>query len=87
MNKPKLVLHLDGDLNFKKICSVIYDLLGVTAKCYYVPEVRQPKKVSNLIKKFKPDILVLTGHDYLIKPEEDLLNTQVSHLENLSKTP
>lgn len=33
----------------------------------YIPEYRQPSVIKNLLKKYNPDILVITGHDGMIK--------------------
>ena len=34
-----------------------------------IHENKQPKVVYNLLKNYKPDILVITGHDGMIKKE------------------
>ena len=43
--------------------------MGIKAIVKNIPENRQPKMVYNLLKNYKPDILVITGHDGMIKKE------------------
>ena len=46
-----------------------YKKMGLRAIVKNIPENRQPKVVYNLLKNYKPDILVITGHDGMIKKE------------------
>ena len=46
-----------------------YRNLGIEAVGVHVKEKDQPLKVYELLMKHKPDILVLTGHDGVIKDE------------------
>ncbi len=64
---PGTVLHLDGDPDYLDFCLSAYKQLGVTAAGVEVPEEQQPERVVDLIRKHSPDILVLTGHDALLK--------------------
>ena len=64
---PGRVLHVDGNLEYLNLCMAIYDQLGVHAKGVHVPENEQPASVPELLKEFSPDVLVLTGHDGIIK--------------------
>ena len=41
--------------------------MGLNAIVKSVPENKQPMVVGNLVKRYKPDILVITGHDGMIK--------------------
>ncbi len=67
---PGRVLHIDGNLDYLKLCLGIYEQLGITAEGLFVPEGKQPASVPELIRKLKPDILVLTGHDGMVKSTE-----------------
>ncbi len=67
---PGRVLHVDGNLEYLKLCMAIYEQMGVKAKGIHVPEYKQPASVSELIQKYRPDILILTGHDGMIKTTE-----------------
>lgn len=68
---PGKVLHLDGDPDYLDFCLSAYKQLGVTAAGKEVPEEEQPKLVAELIREHSPDILILTGHDALVKGARD----------------
>ncbi|WP_105617570.1 sporulation peptidase YabG [Vallitalea okinawensis] len=72
MIKKTKVLHIDGDKDYLKICLKYYELLGLEAIGEQVKEQEQPKMIIELIKKYTPDIVVITGHDALSKGAEDL---------------
>lgn len=61
------ILHLDGDKRYSEKSNMFYKKIGLKAIVKNVPENRQASVVSNLIDRYKPDILVITGHDGMIK--------------------
>ena len=61
------ILHLDGDRKYSEKSYRYYRKLGLNAIVKYIPEYRQPSVIKNLLKKYNPDILVITGHDGMIK--------------------
>ncbi|MFT8872663.1 MAG: sporulation peptidase YabG [Sporolactobacillus sp.] len=71
---PGRVLHVDGDPYYLKKCLSVYEKLRVPVIGKYMDESDMPEKVPGLIAQVRPDILVLTGHDALLKnkggPEE-----------------
>lgn len=60
---PGRILHLDGDKEYLEKCLNFYRKNKVKAYGLYLDESKMPREVSSLIKKYNPDILVLTGHD------------------------
>lgn len=44
--------------------------MGIRAVVKNIPENKQPKFVYNLLKIYQPDILVITGHDSMIRKEK-----------------
>lgn len=64
---PGAVLHLDGDGEYMEMSRKAYNELRIANTTLYVPEVRQAEKVEELLKKYNPDTLVLTGHDGMLK--------------------
>ena len=68
------VLHLDGDPRYSQKSIRYYREIGINAIVKNIPENRQPFVVSNLLNRFKPDILVITGHDGMIKNNTDFNN-------------
>jgi len=61
------ILHLDGDKKYSNKSIRYYQDLGLNAIVRNIPENMQSKMVYNLLMKYKPDILVITGHDGMIK--------------------
>lgn len=61
------ILHLDGDKRYSQKSYNYYKKLGLNATVKNIPEYKQPKVVYNLLKIYNPDILVITGHDGMIK--------------------
>ncbi|NLJ84352.1 MAG: sporulation peptidase YabG [Halanaerobiaceae bacterium] len=57
------VLHIDGDQDYLKLSMLNYKNLNINAKGFFIPEKGQPEKISELLEKMRPDILVITGHD------------------------
>jgi spore coat assembly protein len=68
------VLHLDGDADYLQTCLDQYKELGIDAVGKHVPEAEQQTKVTGLLSVYRPDILVLTGHDGIIKGDGDYSN-------------
>lgn len=60
------ILHLDGDRKYSKKSFRYYQKLGLTAVVKNIPEYKQPQIVYNLLSYYKPDILIVTGHDGVI---------------------
>lgn len=72
INKKKYIvtgkiLHLDGDKKYSEKSYRYYKKLGLDAIVKNIPEYKQPKVVYKLLKVYKPDILVITGHDGMLK--------------------
>lgn len=63
------ILHLDGDKRYSEKSFKYYQNMGIKALVRNIAESRQPKLVYNLLKYYKPDILVITGHDGMIRKE------------------
>lgn len=67
---PGRVLHLDGNPNYLSLCMSLYEHLEIKAIGIHVPEAEQPVSVPSLIRIHGPDILILTGHDGILKDSE-----------------
>lgn len=61
------ILHLDGDRRYSQKSYNYYKKLGLNAIVKNIPEYRQPRLVYQLLKTYNPDILIITGHDGMIK--------------------
>ena len=72
--KTGRILHLDGDRRYSIKASRYYKKLGLDAIVKNIPEYKQPLFVKMLLDKYKPDILVITGHDAMIRKEMNFNN-------------
>ncbi len=61
------ILHLDGDKRYSEKSNMFYKKMGLKAIVKNIPENRQANVINDLIYRYKPDILVVTGHDGMIK--------------------
>lgn len=61
------ILHLDGDKKYAEKSNRYYKKIGLNAIVRNVSERKQPFVISNLLKRYKPDILIITGHDGMIR--------------------
>jgi len=68
------ILHLDGDRRYSEKSSKFYKKLGLNAIVKNIPEYKQPQVVVSLLNRYNPDILVITGHDEMIKDGTDYNN-------------
>lgn len=61
------ILHIDGDKKYSEKSNRYYKKIGLNAIVKNIPERKQPFYIANLLQRYKPDILVVTGHDGMIK--------------------
>lgn len=64
---PGMVLHLDGDPIYLKKSMELYEKLRVPAQGHYVNERSMPDVLYRLLPNVRPDIVVITGHDGVLK--------------------
>jgi len=60
---PGKVLHLDGDPMYLKKCLALYEKIGIPVLGIHCNEKEMSYKIGELIDYYRPDILVITGHD------------------------
>ncbi|WP_449621626.1 sporulation peptidase YabG [Robertmurraya sp. Marseille-Q9965] len=60
---PGRVLHIDGDPNYLKKCLSLYERIGIPVTGIHCNEKEMPQKIGQLLEYYRPDILVITGHD------------------------
>lgn len=77
---PGRVLHLDGDANYLKKSMQVYGQLRVPAEGVHCHESQMPQMLLRMLPQFHPDIVVITGHDGVLKQREDL--QQLSSYKN-----
>lgn len=68
------ILHLDGDRRYSIKALGYYKKVGLNVVVKNILEKNQPKFIKVLLKMYNPDILVITGHDGMIRKEKDYKN-------------
>ena len=71
---PGKILHIDADKDYLKRCMKFYEKINIKAKGVRLKENEIKDHIPKLLEEFKPDILVITGHDAYYKKmgsEED----------------
>lgn len=68
---PGRILHIDSDSNYLERCIKFYKELKVEAYGENIDEDDLEKEIVNKLKEYKPDILVITGHDAYYKNKGD----------------
>lgn len=61
------ILHLDGDRRYSEKTARHYKKMGLNAIVKNISENRQPQIIIPMLQKYQPDILVITGHDSMIR--------------------
>lgn len=72
--RPGKILHVDGDSEYMETCLKVYKQLSLDAVGRAIAEKDQPEVIVDLVKEIKPDIVVLTGHDSVLREPRDYLN-------------
>lgn len=73
-NRKGRILHLDGDRKYSEKSYRFYKSSGLNFVVKNIPEYRQPYLVKDLVVLYKPDILVITGHDKMLKKNREYNN-------------
>ncbi|MBC8060603.1 MAG: sporulation peptidase YabG [Clostridiaceae bacterium] len=72
--RPGKVLHIDADSQYMNACLKVYKQLSIEAHGFLIAERDQRRSVVELIKNVRPDIVVITGHDGILKGTKDFLD-------------
>lgn len=67
--KTGRILHLDGDRRYSEKSAKYYKKMGLDAIVRNIAECKQPNMVRQLLEKYNPDVLVITGHDAMLKKD------------------
>ncbi len=68
---PGKVLHLDGDEAYLHKSLDLYKQLKVPAVGHFMKESEMSDALVKLLPKVRPDIIVITGHDGMLKERKD----------------
>ena len=67
---PGKILHIDGDRDYLNRCLEFYKKANVYAVGEHINEKEVAGVTLKLLKKYKPDILIITGHDSINKSKD-----------------
>mgnify|MGYP004651577299 FL=1 len=69
---PGKVLHVDSDNDYLKRCLDYYKNINIWAMGIKMDESQVADNIIELLQKYKPNILVITGHDAYYKRKGDI---------------
>lgn len=69
---PGKILHIDSDTDFLNRCLDYYKKVGIWAKGINEKEENMPDKMIDWLQEYKPNIVVITGHDAHYKKGENI---------------
>ena len=64
---PGKILHIDGDSEYLKRCLEYYESLNIASIGFTKKEDEIEDSIYDLLEEYKPNILVITGHDAYYK--------------------
>lgn len=79
---PGKILHIDGDSEYLDRCLKYYDNVNIWAAGIVEKESNIASKIKDLLKEYKPDIVVITGHDAYYKKNGNM--TDLTSYKNSS---
>lgn len=71
---PGKILHIDGDSEYLDKCLKFYKQSGVYAIGKKIKEEDIYEQIGILLKEYKPDIVIITGHDAYFKKKGSIKN-------------
>ena len=71
---PAKVLHIDGDEEYLSRCLKFYKRNGILAIGKKINEKNVYEQIPILLKEYKPDIVIITGHDAYLRKNGDDIN-------------
>lgn len=67
---PAKILHVDGDKDYLDRCMNFYKKANLYAIGEHLNEYDVHSNIQRLLKKYNPDILIITGHDFVNKQKD-----------------
>ena len=68
---PGKILHLDGDKDYLERCISFYKEMHLEAYGINIKEKEMPEEIEKYLETYKPDIVIITGHDSFKKGAKD----------------
>ncbi len=60
---PGTILHIDGDDEYLERCMSFYKEMNIKANGLVMAEIDIAERIGELLSEYRPDIVVITGHD------------------------
>lgn len=79
---PGKVLHIDGDDNYLDRCMKFYNSMGIKANGLSLHESVISSRIADLLNEYRPDIIVITGHDAFYSRKND--KNDINNYQNTS---
>lgn len=79
---PAKILHIDGDADYLERCLNFYKDANVLAIGKTIKEELIAKEIKGLLEEYRPDVLIITGHDAFYRKDGDM--AQLSSYKNSS---
>lgn len=84
---PGKILHIDGDRDYLDRCIKYYNSLHLQAIGKIINEEEAPYKIVEWLEEYKPNIVVITGHDAYYKKNGSIHNISAyKNSENFIKS-
>ncbi len=71
---PAKILHIDGDSEYLERCLKFYKKIGVYAIGKRIKEDNVSEQLKTLLEEYRPDIVIITGHDAYYRKKGDPTN-------------
>ena len=78
-DRPGSLVHIDGDKEYLDLCMTTYKQLNIPCHGYHINEENQAGELMEILVRHRPDMLVLTGHDGLVKGASDYRDINSYH--------
>lgn len=82
---PGKILHIDADSDYLKRCIKFYSDLQVEAYGLHIQEGEVANNMENYLKKYKPNIVVITGHDAYFKNKSNTYQNSDNFIRAVEK--
>lgn len=80
---PGKILHIDGDEEYLERCMNFYKEMNIKANGLVLPEIEIADRIGELLVEYRPDIVVITGHDaYYQRQHKDGSNSNYQNSAN-----
>ena len=79
---PGRILHIDGDSEYLERCMSFYNSMNLKANGIVIPESEIFEHIGSLLNRYRPDIVVITGHDAYYSKNKDSKNNIYQNTNN-----